>query len=121
MALKYVGSNLRTRHVMACEAFKGDRDRVWTVESELQVKDTAPTEIYTRVINREAAATRRGVSDITCCIGGRFVAIELKDDKGTPSPQQLRYLEKVRESGGIGGVCRTIGDVLKKIKKAIYP
>ena len=121
MALKYVGSNLRTRHVMACEAFKGDRDHVWTVESELQAKVIELLEIYTRVINREAAATRRGVSDITCCIGGRFVAIELKDDKGTPSPQQLRYLEKVEESGGIGGVCRTIGDVLDLLEKAIYP
>ena len=49
------------------------------------------------------------------------MAIELKDDNGTPSPQQLRYLEKVRESGGIGGVCRTIGDVLDLLEKAIYP
>ena len=121
MALNYTGSNLRTRHALGCATVKEDRDRVWTVDSELQAKDTAPPEIYTRVINREAAATRRGVSDIARCIGGRFVAIELKDDKGTPSPQQLRYLEKVEESGGIGGVCRTIGDVLDLLEKAIYP
>ena len=121
MALKYVGSNLRTRHALACETYKEARDRVWTDEGELQAKIIDLLEIYTRVINREAAATRRGVSDITCCVGGRFVAIELKDDKGTPSPQQLRYLEKVEESGGIGGVCRTIGDVLDLLEKAIYP
>ena len=121
MALKYTGSNLRTRHALACETYKEDRDRVWTDEGVLQVKVMYLLEIYTRVINREAVATRRGVSDITCCIGGKFVAIELKDDKGTPSPQQLRYLEKVEESGGIGGVCRTIGDVLDLLEKAIYP
>ena len=121
MAYKYVDRDLRARHVMACEAFKGDRDRVWTVESELQAKVIELLVIYTRVMSREATATRRGVSDITCCIGGKFVAIELKDDKGTPSPQQLRYLEKVEASGGIGGVCRTIGDVLDLLEKAIYP
>ena len=120
MTLKYVGSDLRTRHALACETYKGDRDRVWTEESELQARVIDLLEIYTQVINREAAATRRGVSDITCCIGGRFVAIELKDDKGTPSPQQLRYLEKVEASGGIGGVCRTIGDVLELLEKATY-
>lgn len=120
MALKYVGSDLRTRHALACETYKGDRDRVWTAESELQARVIDLLKIYTQVINREAAATRRGVSDITCCIGGTFVAIELKDDKGTPSPQQLRYLEKVEASGGIGGVCRTIGDVLELLEKAIY-
>lgn len=121
MAYKYTGRDLRARHVLACATFKKERDRVWTDEGELQAKVIDVLEIYTRVINREAAATRRGVSDITCCIGGRFIAIELKDDKGTPSPQQLRYLEKVEESGGIGGVCRTIGDVLDLLEKAIYP
>ena len=120
MALDYTGINLRTRHALACTTFKKDRDRVWTDEGELQAKVIDLLEIYTRVINREAAATRRGVSDITCCIGGKFVAIELKDDKGTPSPQQLRYLEKVEESGGIGGVCRTIGEVLDLLEKAIF-
>ena len=121
MAYKYTGSDLRARHALACVTFEEERHEVWTVESELQARVIELLEIYTRVINREAAATRRGVSDITCCIGGRFVAIELKDDKGTPSPQQLRYLEKVEESGGIGGVCRTIGDVLDLLEKAIYP
>ena len=121
MAYKYTGRDLRARHVLACVTFEEEGETVCTVESVLLFKDTAPPEIYTRVINREAAATRRGVSDITCCIGGRFVAIELKEDKGTPSPQQLRYLEKVEESGGIGGVCRTIGDVLDLLEKAIYP
>ena len=120
MALNYVGSNLRTRHALACATFKKERDHVWTVESELQAKVIDLLEIYTQVINREVAATRRGVSDITCCIGGKFVAIELKDDKGTPSPQQLRYLEKVEESGGVSGICRTIGDVLDLLEKAIY-
>ena len=121
MALKYVGSNLRTRHALACEAFKNDRELVWTDEGKLQDKVMDLLDIYTRVVNREAAATRRGVADITCCIGGKFVAIELKDDVGTPSPQPLRYLEKVEESGGVGGVCRTIGEVLDLLEKAIYP
>ena len=45
--------------------------------------------------------TQVGVPDLLCCLNGRFIAIEVKADKGKPSPLQLHNIEKIRESGGI--------------------
>lgn len=45
--------------------------------------------------------TKRGVPDILACIGGHFVAIEVKASKGKPSPLQVWNVEKIREAGGI--------------------
>lgn len=45
--------------------------------------------------------TRAGVPDLLTCIGGRFVAIELKASYGTASDLQLVTLKKIEEAGGI--------------------
>ena len=45
--------------------------------------------------------TQAGVPDLLCCLNGRFIAIEVKADKGKPSPLQIHNIEKIRESGGI--------------------
>jgi Holliday junction resolvase len=45
--------------------------------------------------------TKSGVPDILACIGGHFVAIEVKAPKGKPSPLQVWNVEKIREAGGI--------------------
>lgn len=68
-------------------------------------------ELAGALVNREAFATRRGVSDLIVCFNGRFIALELKDDEGEPSAQQLKYIDKVRKAGGIACVCRTLADI----------
>ena len=45
--------------------------------------------------------TQAGVPDILACIKGRFLAIEVKDVKGKPSPLQIHNVKKIRESGGL--------------------
>ena len=45
--------------------------------------------------------TQAGVPDILACIKGRFLAIEVKDTKGKPSPLQIHNIKKIRESGGL--------------------
>lgn len=60
----------------------------------------------------------KGISDIICCINGRFVAIELKADEGAPSAHQLLFLKNIREVGGIGAVCYTLADVKKLVEEA---
>lgn len=45
--------------------------------------------------------TRSGVPDVLSCIGGRFVAIELKASHGTASDLQLVTLQKIEDAGGI--------------------
>ena len=48
MAYKYTGRDLRARHVLACVTFDEERDKVWTVETELQARVIELLEIYTR-------------------------------------------------------------------------
>ena len=46
--------------------------------------------------------TKSGVPDILACINGEFYGIEDKDVKGKPTLLQLRTLQRIRVSGGIG-------------------
>lgn len=48
--------------------------------------------------------TKAGLCDLTCCIKGKFVAIEVKAEKGKPSAKQLEQIELVKRSGGIAFV-----------------
>lgn len=45
--------------------------------------------------------TQAGVPDILACLNGRFIAIEVKAEKGKPSALQIHHIKKIRESGGI--------------------
>ena len=70
------------------------------------------------LIVRESAATKRGVSDLLVCYKGRFVAIETKDDTGTPSPHQLKFILKVREAGGTADVVTTVEQAFALLLRA---
>lgn len=48
------------------------------------------------------AFSEAGTPDLLCCIGGRFVGIEVKSEKGKPSELQLLKLKRIRDAGGIG-------------------
>lgn len=48
--------------------------------------------------------TKSGIPDILACVDGRFVAIEVKADRGRPSELQLWNIEQIRKSGGIAMV-----------------
>lgn len=45
-----------------------------------------------------------GVPDFLCCVGGKFVAIEAKAGKGTPTALQEKNLREINAAGGIGVV-----------------
>ena len=60
----------------------------------------------------------KGVSDILCCCSGIFVAIELKAKNNEASQQQIRFIEKIVSSGGVGGICKSIKDVQGLLSKA---
>ncbi len=56
----------------------------------------------------------RGVSDlIGIAPGGKFLAIEVKTEKGRLTEHQERFLEAVRRSGGIALVARSVEDVIE--------
>ena len=43
---------------------------------------------------------KAGVPDILACVGGRFVALEIKDEKGKPSKLQEYVISEINKSGG---------------------
>ena len=59
----------------------------------------------------------KGISDIIgCSPRGTFVAIEVKKKGGRPSPDQLYFLERVRQNGGIGILAYSFEDVEPEIE-----
>jgi len=62
-----------------------------------------------------------GSSDlIGFLIDGRFLAIEVKTEKGIESAKQIEFRERVNKAGGVAFVARSpfeAWEVLKKIKK----
>ena len=59
-----------------------------------------------------------GVSDLIICVGGIFVAAELKSATGVASLQQLDFIERVIRSGGIAGVCDNMAALKALVRKA---
>lgn len=45
--------------------------------------------------------TKTGIPDLLCCVGGYFVAVELKATHGRPSDVQLTKLRDIEKAGGI--------------------
>jgi hypothetical protein len=43
---------------------------------------------------------------------GRFLAVEFKAGKEQPTPEQHRFLVKVRENGGVAFVARSVDDAM---------
>ena len=60
----------------------------------------------------------RGYSDLFINVRGQLVLAELKDDIGEPSVHQLQFLDDMIACGAIGGVCRTLGEVVALVDEA---
>lgn len=61
----------------------------------------------------------KGYSDLFICVRGIFVCAELKDDTGTPTPHQIKFIEEMEKVGAICGVCRSVKDVQDLVDKAL--
>lgn len=69
----------------------------------------------------------KGVSDILGIIPyfgdsqqatlGRFLAIEVKSEKGVVSPEQRQFLAKINEEGGIAFVTRSLENCIEQLVK----
>ena len=65
----------------------------------------------------------KGIADILVCIKGRFLAIELKSDKGKVSLEEQTFLDSVHKSGGFAIVASSLDavmDIVEQIKKTQY-
>lgn len=54
---------------------------------------------------------RNGTPDIIACVGGHFVAIEVKAAKGVVAPLQTYQIDLINKTGGTAGVARSTGEV----------
>jgi len=59
---------------------------------------------------------KAGVSDRIICYKGRFIGLELKDEKGISSELQLKFKDRIEKAGGIALIIRpSTFDLLKKV------
>ncbi len=61
-----------------------------------------------------------GISDWLICVGGIFVAMELKVGNNELTMKQEIFLRDIKEAGGVAITCRSLEEV-KKVVKAILP
>jgi len=52
-----------------------------------------------------------GSADLIGWHAGRFLAVEVKSRSGRASALQTNFIERVREAGGIAGICRSADDL----------
>lgn len=60
----------------------------------------------------------KGISDFIICVGGIFVAAELKAETNVASAQQKLFIKQINEAGGVAGECFTVGEVIKLVEHA---
>ena len=60
----------------------------------------------------------KGYSDIFICVRGIFVAAELKDKTGKPTPHQLLFIADMEKAGAVCGVCKTVKEVADLVETA---
>lgn len=58
-----------------------------------------------------------GIPDIIICLNGRFIALEVKTEKGKVSVLQEVILRKIRKAGGIAEVVRSVEGVRRIIEE----
>ncbi len=56
-----------------------------------------------------------GYLDIFVCLDGKAIWIELKDDRGKPSINQLLFIKEMEAVGARCFICRTVGEVANAI------
>jgi len=56
-----------------------------------------------------------GIPDIIVCIDGRFIALEVKTQKGKTTPLQNAAIRKIRSSGGFAFVVRSMEEAKNAI------
>lgn len=69
---------------------------------------------------RKSPYVLRGTPDIIGIIQGKYLAIEVKSSKGKPTTEQLLFLLRVKEKGGLCGIARTLEEA-KAILEGKYP
>lgn len=57
-----------------------------------------------------------GIPDIIVCYRGRFLAFEVKTQRGKPSVLQTATIRQIMRAGGIATIVRSVGEVREIIE-----
>ena len=60
-----------------------------------------------------------GIPDIICCMGGRFLAFEVKTESGKPTKLQEATIRKIISAGGTALIVRSVDEV-KAVINALH-
>ena len=82
-------------------------------ESEIQKKIIQYLNTIGAYTIKTISTNRNGCPDIICCLKGRYVALEVKAEKGTVSQLQEHNIKLIKKSGGVAAVVRSVEDVKK--------
>lgn len=58
-----------------------------------------------------------GIPDIICCYKGRFIAFEVKTEKGKATKLQEATIEKIKMAGGTAVIVRSVREVKDAFKE----
>ena len=61
------------------------------------------------------STNRSGTPDILCCLDGKFIALEVKTEKGITSALQEHHIKEIIKNGGVAAVVRSVKDVKRCI------
>ncbi len=61
----------------------------------------------------------KGSPDIICVIAGRFVGLEVKDEKGKQSEDQKEFQRSLESAGGIYFLVRSIDEAMEAVEDCI--
>lgn len=82
-----------------------------------QTEEWNPTTGRARTIRYGIAV---GSSDLIGCLAplGRWFALEIKTATGRVSPEQTKFLERIRSRGGFGAVVRSVAEARAALDRA---
>ena len=57
----------------------------------------------------------KGVPDLICCQNGRLIGIEVKTKTGRLSPEQVEFIKRINDAGGLAFVARDLDTVINTL------
>lgn len=57
----------------------------------------------------------KGVADILGVFDGKLLAIEIKKPGGRPSPDQVKFVDRINSEGGVAFVAYSVEDVIEQL------
>lgn len=58
----------------------------------------------------------KGIPDLICCQNGRMIGIEVKTKTGKVSDDQIEFIRRINEAGGLAFIARSIDDVIETLQ-----